>query len=539
MIIIDYTYGETPQKRFVSKAPSITIGRSSPEQPVDLDLTPDHSVSRHHARLTYENGAYWIKDLGSKAGTKVNEQRITLKTRLVPGDKVRIGLTLLEIFIPDEGILTHSISATVPASELILARKIGTGALDSARHRLLALYELGIALGSTQEVQPLLQTMVEHLCRVIFEGQRAVILLLEQGELVAKAHTPEQTRPPISLNLARMVIDRQEGFTWRRGTPGDSGELYDSVIRHGTQAAMYAPLIWNDEVLGVAFVDNVQDREAFDDDDLRLLMAMTNQVAMFIKNHMLQQDLLHQEVIRSNLLRQFSPQVAERIEHLLKDRTDLRLGGERAEPVTILTSDVRGFTMLTEHMEPHEVVQMLNELFGVCIPIIFEYNGTVDKYVGDAILAVFGSPEPDEQQWAHAVQAALEMQQAIDRLGQARAVQGLPFCRVGIGIHTGAVLHGFIGSEERMEYTVIGDAVNRASRYCDGAGPGEIIISEAVFERLAAHIEAEPCQIRTKHMETEGLLNAYRLTGLIDSAVEVGEKPQGRKDGWMEGWMED
>ena len=527
MIIIDYTYGTNPQKRFVSEAPSITIGRAAPEQLVDLDLTPDHSVSRHHARLTYEHGAYWIRDLDSKAGTRVNEQRLEVKTRLAPGDKVRIGLTQLEIFIPDDGILTSSISATIPASELIVARQRGTGSLDAARHRLLALYELGIALGTPQEVEPLLKIMVEHLCQAILEAQRAVILLIEQGSLVPKMHIPEKAPPPISVNLAQMAIDKQAAFTWRRDTSDEPENLFDSIIRHGTQAAMYAPLIWKGEVLGVVFVDNIHLTEAFDDDDLRLLMAMTNQVAMFIKNHMLQQDLLHQEVIRSNLLRQFSPQVAERIEHLLKDRTDLRLGGERAEPVTILTSDVRGFTVLSENMEPHEVVQMLNELFSVCIPIIFEYNGTVDKYVGDAILAVFGSPEPDEQQWEHAVQAALEMQQAINQLGQARATQGLPFCQVGIGIHTGAVLHGFIGSEERMEYTIIGDAVNRTSRYCDGAGPGEIIISEAVFARLAGRIEAEPCQIRTKHVETEGLLNAYRLTGLLTSPEEETDEPAG------------
>ena len=115
----------------------------------------------------------------------------------------------------------------------------------------------------------------------------------------------------------------------------------------------------------------------------------------------------------------------------------VRLGGERADPVTILTSDVRGFTALSAEMDPHDVVQMLNELFGVCIPIIFKYNGTVDKFVGDAILAVFGSPEPDDYQWANAVKAAMEMQKAIERLGEERRERGLAVCQVGIGIHTG------------------------------------------------------------------------------------------------------
>ena len=514
MIIIDYTHGSNPQKRFVSEAHSIIIGRSSPDQTVDLDLTPDNSVSRHHARLTWEHGAYWLVDLNSKAGTKINEHTLQAKTRLEPGDKVRIGLTLLEIFIPEEGILTNSISASIPPAELIITRKMGTSSLDAARHRLLALYELGISLGTLNAVEPLLQTVAEHLRRIILDAQRVVILLQEGEELHPKVWVPENTKPPISLNLAKLAIDKQEAFTWRHGTEGETGQLFDSVIRHGTQAAMYVPLIWKEEVMGIIFVDNIQKQSAFDEDDLRLLMAMANQVAMFIKNHRLQQDLLHQEVIRSNLLRQFSPQIAERIEQLLKDRNDLRLGGERAEPVTILTSDVRGFTALTAHMEPNEVVQMLNELFSVCIPIIFKYNGAVDKYVGDAILAVFGSPEPDEDQWDKAVQAALEMQAAIHKLGQERERKKLAVCQVGIGVHTGAVLHGFIGSEERMEYTIIGDAVNRASRYCDGAGPGEIIISQAVFDQVTHPIETEPKIIPSKHPETEDDLNAYVVTGL-------------------------
>jgi adenylate cyclase len=509
MIIIDYAHGSSRPKRFVSEAHSIIIGRASPEQPVDLDLSPDTSVSRRHASVTYENGTYWIKDLNSKAGTRINEQRIEVKTRLGPGDKVRIGLTLLEILIPEDGILTNSISAAMPASELIMTQKIESGSLDAARHRLLALYELGIAIGATNAVEPLLHNVVEHLCRVIIDAQRAVILLAEEAQLLPKAFIPETSRPPLSLNLARLAIDNREALTWRFGMPGKAGELYDSVVRHGTQAAMYAPLIWKDEVLGVIFVDNIQDKDAFNEDDLRLLMAMANQIAMFIKNYRLQQELLHQEVIRSNLLRQFSPQIAERIEELVNKRDVLRLGGERAEPVTILTSDVRGFTALTAHMEPSDIVQMLNELFSVCIPIIFKYNGTVDKYVGDAILAVFGSPEPDEQQWQKAVHAAIEMQAAIAALGQARARQGLTVCQVGIGIHTGVVLHGFIGSEERMEYTVIGEAVNRASRYCDGAAPGEIVISEAVYQQIVSQVVTEPKLIRTKHPETEADLEAY------------------------------
>jgi adenylate cyclase len=106
------------------------------------------------------------------------------------------------------------------------------------------------------------------------------------------------------------------------------------------------------------------------------------------------------------------------------------------------------------------------------------------------------------------------MQEAIQKLGEARAESGLPVCQVGIGIHTGAVLHGFIGPEEYMEYTVIGDPVNRASRYCDGAGPGEIIISRAVFERVADLVETTPKSIKPKHPDTESDLEAFVVKGI-------------------------
>ncbi len=511
MIILDYTFPPNPTKRFETKANSIIIGRSTPEQPVDLDLSPDNTVSRRHARLTYENRAYRLEDLDSKYGTLVNGRKITEKTPLRPGDKISMGQTTLEVSVIESGILDSSVSAFESAPNLLLDIEEPDGgvSMEAARRRLLAFYELGTALGTMQSVEPLLETVLEHLSKVIPDAQRGALLLKEEDQLRLKTYTPEKFKPAVSLNLANLTLDSQEAFTWRRGKHGKTGMLTDSVIRHGTQSAMYAPLIWQEEVLGVVFVDNFMSRNAFTEDDLRLLMAMANQTAMFVKNHALQQDLRRQQVIRSNLMRQFSPQVAGRLERLLKETSRLRLGGKQADPATILTSDVRGFTSLSAQMEPNEVVEMLNQLFSACIPIIFKHNGTVDKYVGDAILAVFGSPDPDERQWENAVRAALEMQQAIDQVGKERANQGLPVCQVGIGIHTGVVLHGFIGSEEHMEYTVIGDAVNRASRYCDGAGPGEIIISQAVFERVVDLVEATPKIIKPKHPDTESDLEAY------------------------------
>ncbi len=184
------------------------------------------------------------------------------------------------------------------------------------------------------------------------------------------------------------------------------------------------------------------------------------------------------------------------------------------DPVTILVSDVRSFTALSAEMEPDEVVRMLNEMFDAFVPIVFEYDGVVDKYIGDSVLAVFGSPEKDDDQCEKAVKAALEMQRAVYKLGEGRKVRRLPVFGVGISVHTGAVIHGFIGSTERLEYTVIGDTVNRASRYCDGAAAGEVVISQTVYERVYRLVNVEPKVIRTKHPEIEPDLKAFVVKDL-------------------------
>ena len=211
------------------------------------------------------------------------------------------------------------------------------------------------------------------------------------------------------------------------------------------------------------------------------------------------------------LSRQFPPRM---IESLQGKAHWNRIGGERIDPVTILMADVRGFTHMTRKMDPDEIVRMLNEMFDAFVPIIFEYEGVVDKFIGDCVLAVFGSPHADKAQWEKALRAGLQMQEAVRMLGEGRRVRRLPVFDVGIGIHSGAVVHGFIGSSERMEYTVVGETVNRASRYCDGAEAGELVISKEVYERVYRLVRVASKRISGKHAETEPDLEGYVVRGL-------------------------
>jgi adenylate cyclase len=172
-------------------------------------------------------------------------------------------------------------------------------------------------------------------------------------------------------------------------------------------------------------------------------------------------------------------------------------------------SDLRGFTRVSAMLDSDVVVQMLNDYFSELGSIIFQHDGTIDKFIGDAILAVFGSPEPDPQHALKATRCAIAMRAAMHTMNDRRRRQGLPLCEIGIGVHTGEVLHGFIGAAERLEFTVIGDTVNKASRYCDGAQASEILLGPQTHALVTSQISTEPHFIPTKH---EGTLPAHRVS---------------------------
>ena len=308
----------------------------------------------------------------------------------------------------------------------------------------------------------------------------------------------------VSETLARHAMESRKAFIWKRSAAGDiSGTLLEGPIAVG----MYAPLLWQEEALGVICADSHKPDTVFTEDDLRLMVMVAQYAAMTVANHDLQEKLRHESVVKANLLHQFSPSLAER---LLAHRGQLQLGGERRE-VTLLCSDIRGFTLMASQMQPDEILGTLNEYFGYLVPVIFANHGMIDKFIGDAILAVFGSPEPDPAHHEHAVRAALEMQAVLAWLNAARGARRARICQVGIGVHCGEVAQGFVGTADRMEFTVIGDVVNRTVRYTAGASGEEVLISPEVHERVWRLVEAEATTIATKH---EGDLAAYRVLSL-------------------------
>jgi adenylate cyclase len=395
------------------------------------------------------------------------------------------------------------ISAVIDASRPPLSRPV-----DESRNaeRLSLFYDLPLQFGLEVEHSALLNTILVKLLQVLPAAERAALLVRDRKSdaLLLLAHIPSG-HPAVSLTLAQRALQGKEGFIWNRRI----GNVTPSLSDESSQAGMYVALVWRGQALGVLCVDNRQDFDAFSEDDLRLFIAVAHHAAMAIANHQLQEDLRQRSTVLERMLTNFSP----RLRQTLLDKASngrLTLGGEKSE-VTILFSDIRGFTLMSASMQADEIVEMLNDYFSVLVQTLFRHDGTIDKFIGDSILAVFGSPEADPLQHEKAVRAALEMQSEMIRLNELRAASGRKTCEIGIGVHCGEVLHGFIGSADRMEFTVVGDPVNRAARFCAGAQAGEVLISTELHQRVWRQVEVETRTIATKH---EGDLAALRVTGL-------------------------
>ncbi|HHD64823.1 MAG TPA: adenylate/guanylate cyclase domain-containing protein [Desulfobulbaceae bacterium] len=199
------------------------------------------------------------------------------------------------------------------------------------------------------------------------------------------------------------------------------------------------------------------------------------------------EQLKHEEQLRNHLSRYIGNDLVDQIMHSSKE---VLLKNQR-KTLTVMFADIRSFTALSEQMQPEEVVTMLNEYFTIMVEIVFSCNGMLDKFVGDQLMAVFGHMSGDAEGAKNGVLAALKMQQATEALMQKRAGNHQPTFQIGIGINTGSAIIGNVGSENRMDYTVIGDTVNAAARLEEQAKAGEIIIGEQTYKHMPRTIQVK------------------------------------------------
>lgn len=262
-------------------------------------------------------------------------------------------------------------------------------------------------------------------------------------------------------------------------------------------ASLMFPLVFQDKVIGLLNLGEKKSGKSYNREDIDLLRTLANQGAVAIQNAKLVDQMKAEEAVRTNLARYLSPHIVDQV---IRKNVQVNLGGDR-KVVTVLFSDIRNFTRISEALPPDKLVHLLNEYFTEMAKIIFENQGSLDKYIGDAIVAVFGSLIPLESPGRTAVQAAIQMMQEMSSLNERWKDQYGFRMDIGIGINTGEVFLGNIGSPERMEFTVIGDTVNIASRFSDVAKAGQILITKGTFASLGPdirHNELPPTEVKGK-----------------------------------------
>lgn len=484
-------------------------------------------VSRHHARLEYRAGKPILIDLKSMNGTYVNRQRIVERV-LSDHDDIWLGSKCHITYLDPE----EATSAPAPAGAgegssiiqdldqiraemdrignsmtLIGKRRLAPAGLTPtteadttkelvgmgrAYRRLAALYEASKLMASEFDLDRRLIDMLDKVMEVM-EAERGFVMLHDDtvGGLTVKVarqmgHELQAGSP--SMGIAEKAARDGEPVLMADRDQDEQFGGRASVIRQAITSAMCAPLKTEGRIIGSVYLDTSRPGAEFSNEDLELFTSLATQCAMAIDNVRLHKEMVEAEKRRANLGRFLSPAIVEQI---MKHDTALQLGGDK-HTVTTLFCDIRGFTEIAERLAPIELVLMLNQHFTAMTEIVFRFEGTLDKYIGDEVMAVFGTPIAASDDAARCVRAAMAMQAKNEELNALRTQAGQPAFEIGIGINSGEAIVGYVGSPDRMEFTVVGDSVNVARRFCSIAGPGQVVIGEPTFALVESLVEARP-----------------------------------------------
>jgi adenylate cyclase len=355
--------------------------------------------------------------------------------------------------------------------------------------RLRLSYELTRDIADEKDTSQLLEKILKSIFRFI-PAQRGVIFLQdENGEMQPVAsHRNDGGKGAISVSttiLTKVMQDRSAVLT-HDAAMDFAASKGKSMILNQIQSAIVAPMLHNEELFGVLWLDS-KSLAQFQPKDLELVSAVANQAALFIEINILGKQVEDELVTRERLSRLLSPNVAERV---IKGQVDVAPGGTSAE-VTVYNSDIRGFTRMSEHTSPEEIVEMLNEYFEAMVDTIFKWEGTLDKFMGDGIMALWGAPVSHADDPERAVECAIEQAEVLGVFNRDRIAKDKPPLGVGVGIHTGEVVAGYIGSSKALSYTVIGDVANVSARICARALAGQIVITGGTADMLGPRFEVE------------------------------------------------
>ena len=535
MYRLTYQDGDTPQS-FTFASGEVVIGRSPDCQIVLRDF----GISRNHARvLVGESGEARIMDLKSKNGTQVNGVQV-VEAPLKDGDRITLGKFELTFgkaleskIVLDEGKPLSEEAGTIIRSVGELSKLLtGSGPkaaqdpkkapadvqeIEKSNRILKVLTQVAETLIAVRPVEEVLHQVMD----IVFEhmpADRGFLMLEDENvadklvPMVVKHRSSGGSEGRITVSKTitdRVMHDRVSILTSDAMVDPRFG-AGDSIRFHGIRSAMCAPL-WNkDEVIGIIHVDSPMLTNCFTVNDLDVLTALANYAAVAVERARLNQKIVAEEKKRERLGRFLSPQVASRI--LAASDHGAELGAPEVREVSILFADISGFTSMSETMSPSSVALLLNDYLSRMTDVIFKYEGTLDKYIGDAIMAVFGAPLDMPDHATRAIKAALEMQERLAEWNADRK-EG-PAFRIRIGINSGNAVAGEIGSINKKEYTVLGDTVNTASRLESSvAKPGSVVIGANTHALVEGLFECRPLgsfSLKGKSLEVP----CFEVTGL-------------------------
>jgi adenylate cyclase len=482
----------------LSPTQPMTVGRGS-----DVDITiVDETISRRHAQLEPATGGVLIRDLRSSNGTFLNGRPVDV-AQARAGDTIGFGKVSCRL----EPVMEHAgddateplivrqrpVQARRPLGDTLeqttVSPAMALPGQELTQRKLELLLDVSTALGRVESTDALLEQIAGYVFQIM-DVDRVAILLAEGDELVARVARDRRggdAARAVPRSIARRVVTERIAVL-SDNAPEDERFAGASIVMQSVRSAMCAPLIGLDGVVtGVLYVDNLTATQRFDDSDLEFLIAFSGIAAVAIENGRYAERVQREALARGNFERFFTPALAARI---AASADALQLGGEKRR-VAILFSDIRGFTSMSEHMPPEQLAALLSEYFTAMVDCVFRHGGTLDKFIGGAIMARWGAPVHAADDADRALRAAFDMQDELATLNEQWSAAGRPTLGIGIGLNVGDVFAGYVGSERRLEYTILGDPVNLASRLCSVAAAGEILVSGAMLGELAQQPQTE------------------------------------------------
>jgi len=522
----------------------LRIGRGTENEIV----LPDFSVSRRHAAIRQEPEGWVVYDLMSTNGIQVNRVSVR-RSALRPGDRIKVGIFELAVEEAAEAsvsVLDHLPTAKagmapVPMGTATIVRSLadfsaeyglepkGPGEQGTDRRRALdQAYSSKIFGFMTRLARLLIRSdsvdeVLHRVLEIAFEAlpvDRGFILLRdeESGSTVceiARVKDRVEYRPtgevPVSRTMVEQVMRERVALLTYDALSDHRLAGGESIRIHQIRAAMCAPLWSGERIMGVLQVDTPFHAGTFNEQDLDLLTALANYAAVAVERLRNAQIAEFERQVRGRLERYHSPAVIESIVKADPTVTDAAGSRMKQAEATVLFADLAGFTALSEKLSAAEVAELLEGYFTHSVDAIFAAGGTLDKFIGDCVMAFFGAPVSQPDHALRAVQAAVKIQEMQEAWNAERAARGLPTLKVRIAINSGPVVVGDVGSKKRVDYTVLGNTVNVAARIeAYVAEPGDIVVGAETHRLLAGAVATESLgEHQLKGLERR--IEAYRV----------------------------